>query len=265
MPVLQKRKIVHGKLILPILLTLFLSACAGVIPDSSGSTTNKLTPTEEVITNTIRQMALVAEQKKDYSLALNQYQKLYSRVPTDENAILGLARNFRYVGASAESIRILKANKIQFTNEQTYLGELGKSFIAANRNTEALETLELAVKTGTSEWHVYSALGIVYDLHEMFDKSSVAYKTALDLSPGNPEVYNNLAFSYALRGNLEEAIQILNREAPKKPSGIQLRQNLAFFYCLTGDLEKAERLSRMDLDVKDVRKNSELCLQMNGN
>ena len=64
-----------------------------------------------------------------------------------------------------------------------------------------------------------------------------------------------MAISLALSGKLDAAISTLE-DAPISIRRMpQVRQNLALFYALKGNLKKAETLSKLDLSEADARNN----------
>ena len=71
----------------------------------------------------------------------------------------------------------------------------------------------------------------------------------------NGPVLNNMAFSAALNGKLDLAIKILEDAPLPVRRTPQVRQNLAFFYGIRGDMKKAGNLAVMDLDKEAVRNN----------
>ena len=169
--------------------------------------------------------------------------------------LLGLARNLRYVGAATDAVSILEGNKKKDADDWELLTELGMAKLAAGKTRDAIDQLTAVAEKGPGDWRVYSALGVAYDSIDSHDAAKEAYGKALGLSEDNPAVLNNMAISAALAGDIEDAIDILQRVAAKARQNPQIRQNLALFYGIKGELGKAEALARMDLDEEDVRNN----------
>jgi Flp pilus assembly protein TadD len=61
---------------------------------------------------------------------------------------------------------------------------------------------------------------------ERHDEARTSYERANVLSPGNARVLNNLALSRAMAGDLETAIQLLERASALPSAPDQVRKNL---------------------------------------
>ena len=212
-------------------------------------------PGEEAINDSLYQAALEAGLKGNYPTAVGHFSKLRERLPEDRNALLGLARNLRYLGSARDAIRLLEEESDTFAGDPAFLSELGKAKVAAGAAPEAIELFKEALEHDPGNWDIHAALGIAYDMVGTLGKAQKSYRNALDISKDNPRVLNNLAISTALAGNLEKAIEILERAAKIDRHNPQIRQNLAFFFGIKGDMDSAEALARMDLDEESVRNN----------
>lgn len=206
-------------------------------------------------TETLVNAAAEAEAGNNYLTASIHYRTLLDRNPGNRDYLLGWARNMRYIGRANLVIEAMKKETGVDGGGAAVLIELGKAEIAASKAKDAVEHLKSALAAGGDNWDAYAALGIGYDLLQSYDEAWDAYTKALDLSPGNAQVLNNMALSAALSGKLDTAISILDG-APLPVRRIpQIRQNLAFFYGLKGDFKKAETLAKLDLDDAAVRNN----------
>ncbi len=209
----------------------------------------------EVSSETLALTAATTEQGGNYATAAIQYRTLLDRSPDNRDALLGLARNLRYVGnARLAADELLKAPG--FTGgDAGILLELGKAQIAMSNAKDAVRHLQSAQEKDSGNWDVFGTLGVGFDLLKSYDKAQEAYSKALTLSPDNLSVLNNMAISLALSGNIDAAISTLE-DAPISIRRMpQVRQNLALFYALKGDLKKAETLAKLDLSEADARNN----------
>ena len=209
----------------------------------------------EVITQTLARTAANSEANGEYEAAANQYRTLLDREPENRAARLGLARNLRYSGNPKSAVQTLMEAGADKSGDGGLLLELGKDKIALAKADEAIGHLKDVVKTGAEDWEVYAAMGIAHDLLQSYDEAWTAYAKALKLSPGNGQVLNNMAISAALNGKLDIAINILEQAPLPVRRTPQVRQNLAFFYGIRGDMTKAGNLAKMDLDKEAVRNN----------
>ncbi len=227
----------------------------GVVLLALGGCANMMGGDREVSSETLALAATTTEQNGNYVTAAIQYRTLLDRSPKDRNALLGLARNLRYTGnAKLAAAELLKAPGFS-AGDAVILLELGKAEIATGNAKDAVRHLQSAQKKDSANWDVYGTLGVGFDLLKSYDKAQEAYAKALTLSPGNLSVLNNMAISLALSGKIDAAISTLE-DAPISIRRMpQVRQNLALFYALKGDLKKAGTLTKMDLSEADARNN----------
>ena len=207
------------------------------------------------ITESLHQSASASETGGDYVSAADHYKKIHDRKPQDRAALLGLARNLRYTGNAKIALGILKAASKDFEGDGLFLTELGKVHIATGNAEAAVEALKAAIAKDSRNWEAYATLGVGNDLLQAYPEAWEAYQKALVISPNNTAVLNNMAFSAALGGQIELAISTLEEAPISVRRSPQVRQNLAFFYGIKGNLKKAEALAKMDLDEKSVRNN----------
>lgn len=237
---------------LPLLIVMILAASillTGCAADERAGTL------ENAIDRSVLQLAELAERNADYDVASVHYQKLYKIQPENLDIVLGLVRNLRYAGYVSNGLQVLAKEQVNFSDDADFVLEYGKSLVASGDKIKAIKKLEQVAILTPENWQVYSALGIAYDLDNDRQGARRSYQKALEMSPDNPDVLNNMAISEALFGNVDEAIQILNKIVRKYRGATQVRQNLAFFYGITGNMEKAKTLAKMDLDEEGVRKN----------
>ncbi len=212
----------------------------------------------------IESAAVAAERNGDFAMAATHYNKLRELRGDDLQVLLNLARNMRYAGGAETALKILNDAAKTFSAEPAYLIERGKVEVAANKSTDAVSSLNKALKISPKDWQIYATLGIAYDLATAFSAAEDAYAKALQLSPENPTILNNMAISAALAGNLDKAITTLEEAPTSARQNPQIRQNLAMFYGLKGEIGKAENLARRDLDEASVRRNLSLFARLRG-
>lgn len=206
--------------------------------------------------NALLGAAKAAEQRNDYLVAAGFYKKLWEKEhKRNLDALMGFARNLRYAGMSKEALEELSYVEVSGPALQKYHLERGKLKLASGDNDGGIADLLFAAKQKPEDWQVYSALGIGYDLVQDFVRAQNAYKKALELSPNNAAVLNNLALSQAQLGAIDDAINTLLRVPNLVRTKPQIRQNLALFYGIKGDFSKAEELARMDLESESVVNN----------
>ncbi len=203
----------------------------------------------------LRQSAASSQNARNYAASVNSYQSLYVRDPGDIDALLGLARNLRYIGSAGQAVELLENASAEHRDRLDLRAELGKAQLGAGSTEEAISTLTDVAERQPGDWQVLSALGIAYDLLGNFAEAQARYGAALAVSPNNLSVLNNLGLSKTLSGDLDGGITILQRAVARPLARAQVRQNLALLHAMKGDVITAERLLRQDLPEEMVEHN----------
>lgn len=228
-----------------ILLAMALAACQ----DPAANYVNKSVDTS------LLQAATQSEETGGWLAAVATYRPLYERRPDDPVAAAGLIRALRNTGQLPEALRIANEAAPKFPQDARVIGEQGKAILASRDIPAALKTLQIAASLPNADWTIYSAIGVAHDLAGQNDAAQRAYARALEMSPDNPTVQNNLALSLALSGNIEGAIAKLEPQGIAGRTTPQTRQSLALLYALRGDLDRTEGLVRKDLPEKLAQEN----------
>lgn len=204
---------------------------------------------------TMLQAGREAEGASKYETAAGIYGRLYESRPEDGGVLTAFIRNMRYSGRAKEIVGYVENQTPQMLTDQNVKFEYAKALLAAGRKAESLTVLNELRTQMPDQWRLFSAIGIAADSLEKYDEAMVAYRTALQLSPNNEVVLNNMAMSEASAGHLLEAIDTLEKAAGINRKNPHIRQNLALLYAINGDVARAQTLAEMDLDVSDVETN----------
>ena len=235
----MKKRNCRYRLVAVVASLCLLAACT---TDSEVST-----KPSDTLSAALWELAAGAEQASDHEKAASYYDRLYERDPNSTKALLGYARNLRYLGLPKDSVKSMQAGIEKHGMSVDLAIELGKSQLAAAMINDAKETFTNVIKLDPNRWESHSANGIIQDRLGQFPAAQASYARALELSPKNAGVINNLALSLSQSGQLDKAITMLEEVVAGEGSTPQARQNLAMLYGLKGDFEKAETLSRFDL------------------
>jgi len=167
------------------------------------------------------------------SLALNKsiahYEQVLAQKPGEIEAVLGLARNFRWAGQSAEAAQILQTYSETFGTHGRYLAELGKVNLVQGHSAEGVKFLQQATQKISDDWRLYSALGIAFDYQQNYAEAEIAYNKALDMCPDDSAVINNLGISQGLSGRLDLGIMTLRRALSYGNHADKIKANLTLF------------------------------------
>jgi Zn-dependent protease with chaperone function len=113
---------------------------------------------------------------------------------------------------------------------------------SANNNLTQLY-IEQLTSNGEQRPDLYIIMGQIFAQKKEYAKAIKAYKQALDLAPDNPDILNNIAWTYATADDPEfqkpkEALMFASRAAKIKPTGYIL-DTLAESFFVNGYMEKA--------------------------
>ncbi len=198
------------------------------------------------------------EKRRDYATAVSYYRNIYRRDPGDTDAVVGLSRGLRHLQQAREAQAIVLRALKETPKHHDLRAELGKVQLALGEPLKAVDTLSrVDSEIDGKRWDIKVALAIGHDRVGLYEQAERRYRQALVLSPENAVIMNNFALSLAQAGRLGEALDILERAAALPEATPRMRQNLAFLYAMKGDLASAEKYVRRDLppDMADQNMN----------
>ncbi|PHS78796.1 MAG: hypothetical protein COB59_05170 [Rhodospirillaceae bacterium] len=233
-----------------------LSACQ-TTSGTGGGTSSSVQNVQDMTAahKTLLSAGREAEIEHKYEMAANAYGRLYEKRPNDSIVLASFIRTMRYSGKSREIVAYVEANTQHLLKNPSVKFEYGKALITAGKKAKALSVLQDVSTKIRDNWDVFSAMGIAYDALGNFPKAVQMYTQALQLSPGNVVVLNNMAMSEAMNGQLAAAILTLEKAANLDRNNSHVRQNLALLYAVRGDVNKAKALASMDLSSGDLETN----------
>ncbi|MBL4613898.1 MAG: OmpA family protein [Magnetovibrio sp.] len=161
--------------------------------------------------------------------AITHFQNLMVQKPNEIAAVLGLARNLRWAGRVGEAASLLDTASSQFISDNRFLAERGKVYLLQGNAIKGVKFLRRAVKNGTTDWRLYSALGIGNDYLERYADAETAYQKALELCPDDSAVMNNLGVSQGLSGRMDRAIFTLQDALSYGQHTRKITRNLKLF------------------------------------
>jgi len=104
---------------------------------------------------------------------------------------------------------------------------LGKNQFKAGNYGLAQKAYQQAVEVYPNDAEAWLGLAASYDRLHRFDQADIAYRKLAKMIPRSPEYYNNLGFSYMLRGKLAKARRYFLKAYEIDPSDERVRNNLA--------------------------------------
>lgn len=105
--------------------------------------------------------------------------------------------------------------------------ERGLLLLSQRRYPEARTNFNKLGPFKTRDARALMGLAIAADMTGDFRTADRAYEQLLVLTPDQPMLYNNMGYSYMLRGDLDRALSYLTEAARRDPENPAIRNNLA--------------------------------------
>ena len=143
----------------------------------------------------------------------------------DPQAALEYAQRLKAAGRKKEALAVLDAVPEAGRTHQPLLVEHGLLALELGQTAKGQQLL-LRASGKTKDWQVHSGLGVAAaNLGQQADAQK-HFSRALELSPNNPTVLNNLALSYVLERRLSQAEELLQRAARSNTPPPRVARNL---------------------------------------
>jgi tetratricopeptide (TPR) repeat protein len=169
-------------------------------------------------------------QMKMYDDAIVNFQGAISCSSDYVDAYLGLATSYsekREYGLSEETYKSLTDAVPESITGWTGLGAL---YAKLSRYEEAMSAYNAAQSIDSSDASIYHGMGFVHDQQKDLDSAVQLYRKAVNLDPTEETYIYALANALHKRGNIIEAIQILEDLARDFPKNIDAKIKLADAY-----------------------------------
>jgi len=189
------------------------------------------------------------------SQALGYWSQAYSKDTKDRRAILNYAEVLRANNQSPQAEAVLRRGVIAHSGDPIIASSYGKVLAENGKFKEALNVLENAGDPAKPDWRMMSARAAILDQIGKTSDARSLYKRALQISPNEPSVLNNLGMSYLLAGDLPNAEQTLRKAMQNPASGSRVRQNLSLTVGLQGRFDEALSIATSELNPKQAQAN----------
>ncbi|HEX3661986.1 MAG TPA: tetratricopeptide repeat protein [Acidobacteriaceae bacterium] len=183
-------------------------------------------------------LGYAARLNKNYGLSIDSYNHGLRLQPGAVEGLSGLAQTDAVMGRTKDAEDLLQkivTSNPKRVNDAVLLGELQ---LRSGDDTTALQTL------GTAERMAPSArsevlMAIAYQHMKQYDQAGHYLDLAKHRAPNNPDVERSLAGYYRQMGQYGDAIQELKAIAHPTPD---IKAELAFTYQLNGNLDEAAKI-----------------------
>lgn len=145
-----------------------------------------------------------------------------------------LLKKNKFVEAEAVYEKLLVINN----SDSLALEGRGKAYFGQGKIAKAEQDFVLTLEKMPERWQSHEFLALILSQRHEYDQAIDRFKTALKYQPRKVSINNNLAVSYHLNGNSEEAVRLL--QGLVKTSGDRkIYNNLAVAYFQLGAYEEA--------------------------
>ena len=168
-------------------------------------------------------------------LPLGELARAQAQSPTDPKLGLQYARALKAAGKPKEALAVLDALPDGGPLLQPLLVEHGLIALELGKTTRARQLLLRATAEKTRDWRVFSGLGIASSSLGLHAEAQGFFAKALELSPNNPTVLNNMAMSLILDKKLTQAEGLLQKAADGGSTQARTKSNLALAKALRSD------------------------------
>ncbi len=198
-----------------------------------------------------------------YDLAVKTYRQVPIDSPERHAAELGRAEALRRAAKPDAAIEVLERLARDFpTLPRVYsaLGDLQRqqeNYVAAVKAYD--RALDYTESDARGRWFLLYARGISHERLDQWDGAEADFRSALELSPDQPQVLNYLGYSLVEKQtNLDEALDMIERAVAARPDSGYIVDSLGWvLYRLgrygeaVGHMEKAVQLMAVDPVVND--------------
>ncbi len=224
-----------------------------------GELMEKEGPQVDGIEATLLNSAHQAEEKREYSRAIQFYQQLLDSDKENIAYSIGLADNLRRMGQYAEAAARYGAALAKEPSNIDALEGRGLCLINKGDFDDAGDLFKQVIAKDPKRWRSLNATGILFVMKEMPKEALVYYDQALKVKPDEPAVLNNVGLTMAMTQDYPNAIDALKRAGNKLLDGDEQKKradlNLALVYGLSGDMDKAEQVARRHLKESALNNN----------
>lgn len=202
----------------------------------------------------LSEAARIATKEQKYSEAFNYWEQLINQSPDYQPAYLGYSSIGRKIGQHTRVLSKLYAFKNRYPNDATIIAEIAKVHYDMRDYTQALTEIDGAIALENSDWKLYSLRGVISDKLNYYTEAEASYNKALELSPDNATVLNNLAVSMMMNGEYDDAELYAVKAIDNKNVNEQAYRTYAKIMALKGEGDRAEVLLTEKLKDEDKAK-----------
>jgi Flp pilus assembly protein TadD len=197
--------------------------------------------------NSLRQ-ADAARVAGNIDTAIPLYERALQADPQGSEAKIGLGQALLAIGAAEEAAAQFRDVLARHSDSGAARRGLASALIAMGQPALAEQQIDEALRANANDYRALNLLGVMLDMQGRHAEAQANYRRGLDLMPDDPGLRSNYGLSLAITGQAQAAIAVLAPVASSRNATPRMRQNLAFAYAMAGDLSNSLQLCRHDMD-----------------
>ncbi|MBN9088971.1 MAG: tetratricopeptide repeat protein [Reyranella sp.] len=203
-----------------------------------------------------------ARQAGNPDTAIPLYERALQANPNGVEAKLGLGQSFLSVGAGDEAAAQFRDVLARRSGDNAARRGLAGALIAMGQPALAEQQIDAALRADAADYRALNLLGVALDLQGRHAEAQANYRRGIELAPDYVPLRSNFGLSLALTGPVPEAIAQLTPIAGSARADARTRLNLAFAYAMAGDLENSLQLCRRVLDERYAQRQFAYFMQL---
>jgi len=195
-------------------------------------------------------LAGIAERSERLDLAISYYREIPENSAYRRTAELQIGLDLWYAERKDEAKAHLTRAVRDYPDDIKAHTALADVLAADKEFKGAADALNKAIALSepgkTANWNLYYQRGIAFERTKQWDKAEPDFKTALELSPNQPQVLNYLGYSWVdMNENLKEGLDMIKKAVELRPNDGYIIDSLGWAYFRLGRFEEAvEQLER---------------------
>lgn len=190
----------------------------------------------------LRAQAELALDEGDLPTALVKLRRAYSEDGDNIETLRLMARFYATSNSTTEQRQVLQQLLTVDPSNAYGLEQLGLLELQAGQLNQADNYFKFALVIDSQRWMALNGLGVIADNQIRYAEAAAYFLKALAIVPGHPKLLANLGWSKLLAGDLPEAESRLQESLQAEPDSITTRSNLAFSIALQGRYQEALQL-----------------------
>lgn len=196
-----------------------------------------------------RQLGDIYSSLSRYGAAVDHYKEALTLNPEgDPSTSLRMGTLLTKIGRREEALEAMAAYQEQSLSEDAdvhYALSAGYTSLNQGKLDAAWSLAEQALKNSQSldpglRYLAYDLQGLILTRRRAYRRAARRYRQALELSPDDPFIRNDLALALSSGGDQYEALKVLVEAKQAAPNSAIIRTNLGALYSLLGQTQRAQ-------------------------